>query len=50
LGVIASAVFLSLGAPFWFSMLKTLGSLRPLLANKVDEDAQGETRGNKGVA
>ncbi len=50
LGVIASAVFLSLGAPFWFNMLKTLGSLRPLLANKVDEDAQGETPGNKGVA
>jgi hypothetical protein len=38
-GVVASAVLLSLGAPFWFNLLKTLTGLRPMLASKVDDDA-----------
>ncbi len=36
LGLLASAALLSLGAPFWFNALKTLTSLRPLLADQVD--------------
>jgi hypothetical protein len=36
-GVFVTAAFLSLGAPFWFNMLKQLSNLRPILANKQDE-------------
>ncbi|MGC9970257.1 MAG: hypothetical protein ABSE56_06685 [Bryobacteraceae bacterium] len=32
LGILFSWVLLSLGAPFWFNALKTLSSLRPILA------------------
>ena len=35
-GIAACAALLSLGAPFWFNMLKTLSSLRPVLANKAE--------------
>jgi len=35
-GVLASAVLMSLGAPFWFNVLRGLSSLRPVLANRVD--------------
>ena len=35
-GVLATAALLSLGAPFWFNMLKQLTNLRPILANKQD--------------
>ncbi|HTA92222.1 MAG TPA: hypothetical protein VK745_21735 [Polyangiaceae bacterium] len=35
-GIIASAVLLSLGAPFWFNLLSSASSLRPVLAQKVD--------------
>jgi hypothetical protein len=38
-GVLATAALLSLGAPFWFNMLKQLTSLRPILANKQDAEA-----------
>jgi len=38
LGLLASAALLSLGAPFWFNALKTLTSLRPLLADQVDRN------------
>ena len=34
-GTLVSAVLLSLGAPFWFNALKTLGNLRPGLAQKT---------------
>jgi len=34
LGILISAAFLSLGAPFWFNLLKTLGNLRPTLASR----------------
>jgi hypothetical protein len=35
LGVLASAVLLSLGAPFWFNAMKSLMNLRPVLATRV---------------
>jgi len=38
LGILASAALLSLGAPFWFNILKMLTNLRPLLANQVDKE------------
>jgi len=37
-GVLFSWVLLSLGAPFWFDLLKNLLKLRSLLAKKDDED------------
>jgi hypothetical protein len=36
-GALVTAALLSLGAPFWFNMLKQLTNLRPILANKQDE-------------
>jgi hypothetical protein len=33
-GVIATAALLSLGAPFWFNLLKSMSNLRPVLAGK----------------
>jgi len=36
-GIMASAALLSLGAPFWFNILKSLSSLRPALAKRIDE-------------
>jgi hypothetical protein len=39
-GVLVTAALLSLGAPFWFNMLKQLTNLRPLLANKQDAPAK----------
>ncbi len=33
-GLLAAAMFLSLGAPFWFNTLKRAASLRPLLATE----------------
>lgn len=38
LGILASAGLLSLGAPFWFNSLKTLSSMRPLLATKEHKE------------
>jgi hypothetical protein len=38
-GVIASAALLSLGAPFWFNMLKTLSNLRPVVAHKEKQES-----------
>lgn len=37
LGMLFSIALLSLGAPFWFNMLKSLSSLKPLLAEKQEE-------------
>jgi hypothetical protein len=42
-GVIASAALLSLGAPFWFNMLKSMSNLRPVLANKQAQEAAQTT-------
>ena len=39
-GVLATAALLSLGAPFWFNLLKSLTNLRPLVATKQDPDAK----------
>jgi len=46
-GVLLSLLLLSLGAPFWFNALKTLSSLRPLLAGTVDPSNRG---GNQSTA
>jgi hypothetical protein len=35
-GIVLSAAFLSLGAPFWFNLLNQLSSLRPALADAID--------------
>ena len=37
-GVLLSGALLSLGAPFWFSCLKSLTNLRPILAGKLKEE------------
>jgi len=37
-GVLIMAAFLSLGAPFWFKALKTMSTLRPILAEKEDKE------------
>ncbi len=37
-GLLTSVILLSLGAPFWFNLLKSMSSLRPLLAKKEDAE------------
>jgi len=37
-GLLVAVAFLSLGAPFWYNMLKKLASLRPLLAMKQNQE------------
>jgi hypothetical protein len=44
-GILASATLLSLGAPFWFNTLKTLTNLRPIPANKEQEERQASDKG-----
>jgi hypothetical protein len=39
LGILVTAGFLSLGAPFWFNTLGSLSNLRPLLANASTKTA-----------
>lgn len=36
LGFVITALFLSLGAPFWFNVLRNLSNLRPAIAAKVE--------------
>ena len=36
LGMLITAFLLSLGAPFWFSVLGSMAALRPMLAGKAD--------------
>jgi hypothetical protein len=38
-GMLLSAGLLSIGAPFWFNLLKSLASLRPKLAERVDQQS-----------
>jgi hypothetical protein len=38
-GVALSALFLSLGAPFWYNALRQLAALKPVLARKVAAEA-----------
>lgn len=44
LGILVTAGLLSLGAPFWFSALKTLGNLRPIVANLSGKTATESTQ------
>ncbi len=39
-GIMASTALLSLGAPFWFNVLKTLSNLRPIPADKGRKEAE----------
>jgi len=39
LGILLTAAFLSLGAPFWYNALKNLSNLRTVVANKQDQAA-----------
>lgn len=39
LGVVMTAFFLSLGAPFWYNSLRKLSDLRPIVARRVDGEA-----------
>jgi len=41
LGMAFFAALLSLGAPYWFNLLKTLTSFRPLLAQQVEKEKDG---------
>jgi hypothetical protein len=41
LGMLVTALFLSLGAPFWFNLLRNMSNLRPILAGKVEKDQAG---------
>ncbi len=36
LGMVITALFLSLGAPFWFNALRNMSNLRPVIAAKVE--------------
>lgn len=40
-GVLATAALLSLGAPFWFNLLKQLSNLRTVVANKEQKEREG---------
>ncbi len=42
-GTLMTAAFLSLGAPFWYNVLKQLSSLRPAIAQKVEPKPATET-------
>lgn len=44
-GILATAALLSLGAPFWFNVLKNLSNLRPVLARKETESAVKKEKG-----
>ena len=37
-GMLITAALLTMGAPFWFNLLKTMARLRPVLANKIKEE------------
>jgi len=38
LGTLATVLFLSLGAPFWYNALRQLASLKPAIARRVDAE------------
>lgn len=38
MGTLMTALFVSLGAPFWFNSLRQLSNLRPILSNKVEQE------------
>ena len=37
-GVIACGALMSLGAPFWFNVLKSMSNLRPVVAHKEKQE------------
>jgi len=41
-GMIMSSILLSLGAPFWYNLLKTLSNLRPRVAQIIQNEKQDE--------
>jgi len=43
-GLLASGILLSLGAPFWFNVLRTASTLRPVLATKVENAEAQEAK------
>lgn len=43
-GIIATALFLSLGAPFWYNALRKLADLRPIVARRVEGEAPKAVR------
>ncbi len=45
LGMLLMAGLLSLGAPFWFNILKSMTSLRPILAFKDDREREARSGG-----
>lgn len=47
---LASILFLSLGAPFWYNALRQLSNLRPAVAEKVGGTKQGQEGKKKGDA
>lgn len=44
IGLLMTIAFLSLGAPFWFSALKGLSALRPIIGGKIDPSKGEQTR------
>lgn len=42
LGIILSSILLSLGAPFWYNLLKTLSNLRPRVAQIIQREKAEE--------
>lgn len=48
LGMLLMAGLLSLGAPFWFNILKSMTSLRPILAFKDDREREARSGGDGG--
>jgi hypothetical protein len=44
LGILMTALFLSLGAPFWFNTLRKLADLRPIVARRVEGEAPKAVR------
>jgi formiminotetrahydrofolate cyclodeaminase len=44
-GILVSIALLSLGAPFWFNLLRSLSNLRPVLATKETEEQHARMKG-----
>jgi hypothetical protein len=45
LGILAAGALLSLGAPFWFNLLRQLTNLRSVLATKEEAERKGKAQG-----
>jgi hypothetical protein len=40
MGTLATVLLLSLGAPFWFNTLRQLSNLKPLVAQKIEDESE----------